>query len=207
MITMKVNPLEQTAATNYKLITNVVVPRPIAWVTSVNDSGVVNLAPFSFFNAVSGNPPYIIFSVGLTDSGEQKDTARNVTRNGEFVVNMITEELLNAMNMSAAGFPPDVSELEATGLHDAPSEKINVPRVAEAQVSMECRLHTPLALGTNTLLVGEIVMFHIADHLIGPKLHINGFTPIGRMGSPSTYCRTTDRFELPRLSYEQLIKK
>lgn len=200
---MHIDPAQQTHATNYKLVTNLVVPRPIAWVTSRSPAGVINLAPFSFFNAVGANPVYLVFSVGLNDAGELKDTARNIQANGEFVVNMVTENLFDAMNVSAADFPPEVSELAIAGLHVAPSIHINVPRVAEAQVSMECKLHDTQLLGGNTLIFGQVVMFHVADHLVGERFHINGFAPIGRLGSPSVYCRTTDRFDIPRISYAQ----
>ena len=200
---MQIDPAQQSAPDNYKVLTNLVVPRPIAWVTSLNADGVVNLAPFSFFNAVSGNPIYLVVSIGLNDAGEMKDTARNILAGGEFVVNMVTEELFDAMNVSAADFPFGESELAAAGLHAAPSVKVKPPRVAESQASMECKLHSSQLLGKNTLIIGEVVMFHVADHLMGPRLHINGFAPIGRLGSPSVYCRTTDRFDVARISYAQ----
>lgn len=203
---MQIDPAQHSVADNYKLLTNLVVPRPIAWVTSQGPDGVVNLAPFSFFNAVGSDPLYVLFSVGLNDAGEAKDTARNVRASGEFVVNLVTEELFDAMNLSAADFPPGQSELEAAGLHAAPSARVKVPRVAESQASMECRLHSEQALGENTLFIGEVVMFHVADQLIGPNLHVNGFAPIGRLGSPSVYCRTTDRFDVPRISFAQWRK-
>ncbi|MCY7387747.1 MAG: flavin reductase family protein [Burkholderiales bacterium] len=198
---MRIDPKSNTAIDNYKLLTNLVVPRPIAWVTSQNDAGVVNLAPFSFFNAVGSNPLYLLISVGRNDDGSTKDTANNISASGEFVVNMVTEDVLAAMNVSAADFPADESELLAAGLHMAASEKIAVPRVAESQASMECKLHSAQALGAYTIFVGEVVMFHVADHLLGERMHVNGFAPIGRLGSPSYYCRTTDRFNLPRLAY------
>jgi flavin reductase (DIM6/NTAB) family NADH-FMN oxidoreductase RutF len=200
---VEIDPARQTHADIYKVLTSVVTPRPIAWVTSLGATGVLNLAPFSFFNAVAGDPPYVALSVGLRDDGSPKDTARNIQQSGEFVVNLVTEELLGAMNVSAADFPPDESELAAAELHTSPSTHVRVPRLAEAQVSLECRLFTSLALGSNRLFVGEVMMFHIADQLVGPRLHINGFAPIGRLGAPSVYCRTTDRFELPRMSYAQ----
>jgi flavin reductase (DIM6/NTAB) family NADH-FMN oxidoreductase RutF len=200
---MQIDPSLQSSADNYKLMTNLVVPRPIAWVTSQNQDGVVNLAPFSFFNAVSGNPPYVIISVGLNDAGEPKDTARNILDSGQFVVNMVTEDLFNAMNISAADFPPEQSELVAGHLRAAPSVHVKVPRVAEAQVSLECTLFSEQPLGTNTLFIGEVVMFHVADQLVGDRLRINHFSPIGRLGSPSVYCRTTDRFDVARVTYAQ----
>ena len=203
---MQIDPALQSHATNYKLLTNLVVPRPIAWISSQSPEGVVNLAPFSFFNAVGANPVYLIVSVGLNDAGELKDTTRNIQASGEFVVNMVTEDLFGAMNLSAADFPADMSELEIAGLHTAPSIHIAVPRLAEAQVSMECKLHQTQSLGGNTLIIGEVVMFHVVDHLVAERFHIEGFAPIGRLGSPSVYCRTTDRFDVPRISYAQWLK-
>lgn len=200
---MQINPAQQSKADNYKLLTNLVIPRPIAWITSQSADGVVNLAPFSFFNALASDPVYVIFSASNNELGQPKDTARNILESGEFVVNMVTEELFAAMNLSAADFPPEVGELAATGLQPAPSVRIRVPRVAEALASLECTLHSTQQLGGNTLFIGEVVMFHVADHLLGPRNHINGFAPIGRLGSPSVYCRTTDRFDIARISYAQ----
>ncbi|MGC2459066.1 MAG: flavin reductase family protein [Gallionellaceae bacterium] len=202
---MQINPSLSSKADNYKLLTNLVVPRPIAWVTSQSQSGVINLAPFSFFNAVGSHPLYVIVSIGLNDAGEPKDTAKNIRASGEFVVNLVTEDLFDAMNISAADFPCEQSELAATHLHPAPSVRIKVPRVAEAQASLECKLFSAQSLGANTLFIGEVVMFYVADHLIGPHLHINNFAPIGRLGSPSLYCRTTDRFDVARVTYAQWL--
>ncbi|MGA8146257.1 MAG: flavin reductase family protein [Gallionellaceae bacterium] len=202
---MQINPSLNSKADNYKLLTNLVVPRPIAWVTSQSQSGVINLAPFSFFNAVGSHPLYVIVSIGLNDAGEPKDTAKNIRASGEFVVNLVTEDLFDAMNISAADFPSEQSELAAAHLHAAPSVRIKVPRVAEAQASLECKLFSAQSLGANTLFIGEVVMFYVADHLIGPHLHINNFAPIGRLGSPSLYCRTTDRFDVARVTYAQWL--
>ncbi len=200
---MQIDPAQQSTANNYKLLTNLVVPRPIAWVTTQHASGKINLAPFSFFNAVGSNPLYVVVSIGLNDGGGPKDTLVNIRTTGEFVVNLVTEDLFEAMNVSAADFPPDQSEMEATGLDAAPSVHVKVPRVARAQASLECKLHDTVALGVNTLVIGQVVMFHVADELVGPRLHINNFAPLGRLGSPSVYCRTTDRFDIARISYAQ----
>lgn len=200
---MQIDPAQQKKIDNYKLLTNIVVPRPIAWVTTVNQDGLVNLAPFSFFNAVGADPLYLVISIGNNDAGELKDTGRNILTNREFVVNMVTEDLFDAMNISAADFPPDQSEVAAAGLETAASVHIAVPRLARAQASMECRLHSTQRLGANLLVIGEVVMFHVADELVGPRLHINNFAPLGRLGSPSVYCRTTDRFDHARISYAQ----
>ncbi|MEI7537968.1 MAG: flavin reductase family protein [Comamonadaceae bacterium] len=204
---MQIDPALQSNADNYKLLTNLVVPRPIAWVSTLNQTGVVNLAPFSFFNALGSDPVYLIISVGRNDKGEPKDTERNIQSSGEFVVNMVTEDLFDAMNISAADFPPDQSELEAAHLHTAPSVHIKTPRVAQAQVSFECKLFSAQQLGANRLFIGQVVMFHVADHLIEPRLRVKGFAPIGRLGSPSVYCRTTDQFDVARITYAQWIDK
>jgi len=202
---MQIDPATHTTAEVYKLLTNLIVPRPIAWVTTQSAGGVVNLAPFSFFNAVGSKPPYLVISVGENEDGSPKDTARNILENREFVVNLVTEDLFDAMNISAADFPPDISEMDAAKVASAPSLQVRPPRVAAAQVSIECKLHNALPLGANTLIIGEVVMFHIADQLIGPRLHINNFAPIGRMGSPSVYCRTTERFDVARINYAQWL--
>lgn len=200
---MHIDPAQHSNMDNYKLLTNLVVPRPIAWVSSLSPEGVVNLAPFSFFNAIGSEPLYVMFSVGKNDADEPKDTTRNISANGEFVVNLVTEELFDAMNISAADFPAESSELDAAHLHTAPSMKIKVPRVAEARASMECRLFSEQQIGSNTLIIGEVVMFHVHDDLIDERLHIHNFAPIGRMGSPSVYCHTTDRFDIARVSYAE----
>jgi flavin reductase (DIM6/NTAB) family NADH-FMN oxidoreductase RutF len=204
---MQIDPAVHSEADNYKLLTNLVVPRPIAWITSLAPNGIVNLAPFSFFNAVGSDPLYVVVSVGEHDDGTPKDTARNIDASGEFVVNLVTEDLLQAMNVSAAEFPPGESEVVAAGLHVAPGVKTRAPRLAEAQASLECRVYKSERLGTNTLYIGQVVMFHVADRLIGPKFHVNGFAPVGRLGSPSAYCRTVDRFNLPRISYADLSRE
>ncbi|MBC7783224.1 MAG: flavin reductase family protein [Burkholderiales bacterium] len=207
----------------YKLLTNIVIPRPIAWVTSMDAAGVINLAPFSFFNAMGSNPLLVIISVGSEESGEPKHTARNILRPraagpaaagasayagaGEFVVNLVTEDLIDAMTVSAADFPQGDSELSAAGLHAAPSVRVAVPRVAEAQASLECTLHSHQRIGANNLIIGQVLAFNIADVLLGERLRVNGFTPIGRLGSPSMYCRTADRFDYPRVSYAQWINR
>lgn len=200
---MHIDPADHSGSANYKLLTNVVVPRPIAWITSVSPAGVVNLAPFSFFNAIGSDPLLVMFSVAHNDDGSLKHTGRNVVANGEFVVNLVTEELLPAMNLSAADFPDDASELDAAGLVAAPSLRISVPRVAAAKAALECRLHSTLPFGKYTVLVGEVVMFHVADEYMGENLRMHDFTPVGRMGSPAWYCRTADRMEVPRMTYTQ----
>ena len=200
---MQIDPAQQTKADNYKLLTNLVVPRPIAWITTAGPTGVINLAPFSFFNAVGSDPLFVVIGIGQREGGMPKDTTRNILVGKDFVVNLVTPDLIDAMNISAVDFPPDESEIAAAGLETLPSVMVKSPLLRQSQASLECLLYKSETLGTSTLIIGEVVMFHVADALVGPRLHINHFAPVGRLGSPSTYCRTTDRFELPRLSYDQ----
>jgi len=200
---MQIDPSQNTKLDNYKLLINLVVPRPIAWVTTINPAGSINLAPFSFFNAVGGDPMYVVIGIGNRNDGSPKDTARNIQSTGEFVVNLITEDLLDAMNISSVDFPPDESEVTAANLRTVPGIRVKTPRLEQSQASLECKLFRAETLGASTLIIGEVVMFHVADHLVGPRMQITNFAPIGRLGTPSTYCRTSDRFELPRMTYEQ----
>ena len=204
---MQIDPSLQSKAENHKLISNLVLPRPIAWVSTINQAGVVNLAPFSFFNAVAADPLYVVIGIGVKETGQQKDTAINIEASGEFVVNLVTEDLFAAMNISSADFPADESELVAAQLRPAASVRIKAPRVEQAQVSLECKLFSAQPLGSYTLVIGEVVMVHVAEQLIGPRMQVMNFAPIGRLGSPSVYCRTTDRFEAPRFTYAQWRKK
>jgi len=204
---MHIDPSVQSAADNYALLTNLVIPRPIAWVTSVSPVGLINLAPFSFFNAVGGDPLYVVISIGLRDDGTPKDTANNLNSSRAFVVNLVTEELMMAMTISAADFPPDLSELGPADLQTTPSLRVAAPRLAAAQVSLECELYQTVALGGNTLFIGRVMMFQVADSLIDERQHISGFAPLARLGAPSMYCRTTDRFPMPRISYAQWLKQ
>ncbi len=193
-------------AETYKILTSLIVPRPIAWITSRDERGTINLAPFSFFNAVGNNPPLVIVSVGNNALGDPKDTARNILESGEFVVNLVTEDLIEAMNISAADFPRGESELSATGLMTTASMKVATPRLADAKASLETTLHSVQTIGANHLILGRVVAFHVDDEFVADraKLHIENFAPLGRLGSPSMYCRTSDRFDLKRLTYRDV---
>jgi flavin reductase (DIM6/NTAB) family NADH-FMN oxidoreductase RutF len=187
----------------YRLLANLVVPRPIAWVTSKDAQGTINLAPFSFFNLMGSEPPIVVIGVGNEADGRPKHTARNIAANREFVVNLVTEELMEEMNISAANFPEGESELHAARLHDAASLAVNVPRVAEAKVALECVLHRLDRIGDNNLVIGEIVAIYTAEGIVDEQMHVKEFHPVGRLGAPAWYARLTDRFELPRVSYQQ----
>ncbi|HBY64111.1 MAG TPA: flavin reductase family protein [Solibacterales bacterium] len=181
----------------------VIVPRPIAFVSSLSTEGVRNLAPFSFFTAVSANPPVICFSPMVRGSdGSLKDTLRNIEATGEFVVNVVSEEFAGPMNACSPEFPPEVDEFAVSGLTPVESDLVRPPRVGEARVAMECRLvqvvHVSAKPLGGSLVLGEVLRFHVDGELFDNfKIDPDRLRAIGRMGGPS-YVRTTDRFEMAR---------
>jgi flavin reductase (DIM6/NTAB) family NADH-FMN oxidoreductase RutF len=185
----------------YALLVSLVTPRPIAWVTSVGPDGVVNAAPFSFFNVLGSSPPIVGVCPGDRSDGDPKDTARNIRHNHEFVVNLVDEALAEAMNRTSASLPHGVSELDGSGLSTAPSSLVKPPRIAESPASLECAEWGTLQIGDNRLVIGLVKRIHVRDELYDPvqqRLRSERFQVIGRMGSPSWYCRTNDRFEMVR---------
>jgi len=185
----------------YGMLVSLVTPRPIAWVTTLNENGAVNAAPFSFFNALGGNPPIIGFAPGDRDDGSPKDTVRNIRRTHEFVVNLVDEAVAEAMNRTSASLPYGVSELESAGLTAVTSSVVKPPRIGEAPASLECNEWGTLQIGGNRVVIGIVRRVHVRDSLIDPdKLRIRSekFHVIGRMASPNWYCRTRDRFEMVR---------
>jgi flavin reductase (DIM6/NTAB) family NADH-FMN oxidoreductase RutF len=188
----------------YKIMIGSIVPRPIGWVSSQNEEGCVNLAPFSFFNAVCSNPPTLLFCPGIRSTdNKQKDTLKNVIETGEFVINVVTEALGEAMNLTSTEFPADVDEFSAAGLTPAPSVMVRPPRVAESPLNFECRVthihEVNREPGGGSIVVGQIVYLHIADEvLIGvDKVNLQALKPIGRLAG-SSYCRVTNIFDMTR---------
>jgi len=185
----------------YAILASLVTPRPIAWVTTLGPDGVVNAAPFSFFNVLGANPPILGFCPGDRDDGTPKDTARNIRSSHEFVVNLVDEKTAEAMNRTAASLPYGVSELQGAGITTAPSSTVKPPRIAESPASLECVEWGTLQIGGNRLVIGLIKRVQVRDELFDPQTQrIRGelFHVIGRMASPNWYCRTTDRFEMKR---------
>lgn len=200
---MLIDPGIAGAANIYKLMVGIIVPRPIAFVSTMDLEGVLNLAAFSFFTAVSANPPVIAFSPMVRGSdGQRKDTLRNIEATSEFVVNIISEDFVGQMNLTSPEYRPEVDEFAVSGLTPLPSDLIRPPRVGESRASMECRLvqvvHvSPKPLG-GSIVLGEVLRFHIADELFEDyRIDPDRLRPVGRMGGP-TYTRTTDRFNLER---------
>lgn len=188
----------------YKLLVSTVTPRPIAWIVSQNAHGQLNAAPFSFFNAFSGDPPVVGIGIGSHEPGRPKDTRRNIRETGQFVVNLVSEEAAQAMNITAIEFEPSVNELEEAQLQTIPSVYVKPPRIAISPVSMECTLMQIVELGAeNALVLGRVLAMHIReDAVINPaKSEID--TPklklIGRMHGRGWYARTSDLFQMERI--------
>jgi flavin reductase (DIM6/NTAB) family NADH-FMN oxidoreductase RutF len=184
----------------YKILAAFVLPRPIAWVTTLGPNGVVNAAPFSFFNVFAEDPPLIMFAINKRPDGRLKDTWLNIQRTGEFVVNLTDEPLARAMHDSSGDFPPNVGEPDYLGLKLAPSVDIKSPRLADAPWSMECKTWQVINVKDDRqLVIGEGLRFHIRDELWDPKamrVHMERYHPVGRMFA-DRYCRTDDRMEFP----------
>ena len=204
---LTINPTEHPAREVYKIMTGIIVPRPIALVSTVDRDGIANLAPFSFFCGVGSVPPTLLFCPALraslgSDPTRRKDTLRNVEETGEFVVNVVSDSIANAANATAADVPPEVDEFELARLTPLPSSVVRPPRVAESPAHMECRLlqviYTSHQPGGGVIVLGEIVRFHIRAGLVdGFRVDPSGLDAIGRMAG-NTWVRTRDRVELIR---------
>ncbi|NPA33249.1 MAG: flavin reductase family protein [Aquificae bacterium] len=170
--------------TLYKLILSLVVPRPVAWVSSLSREGIPNLAPFSFFNAVNDEPPVLMISVSNRDDNTLKDTVRNIMDTREFVVNMTSEELLTKMIKTGQDVPPSEDEFKLAELTPSPSKLVKPPRIAEAPVSFECKLYKYVPVYDMHVIFGEVLLIHVKDELLDEKLNVNyeAYKPIGRLG-------------------------
>ncbi|WP_430683002.1 flavin reductase family protein [Leptolyngbya sp. AN02str] len=195
-------PDEMPDPAPYRLLTSVVAPRPIAWVSSISSEGVPNLAPYSFFNAVAGFPPVILFSLSYRrKEPREKDTLRNVRETGEFVCNVVNETTAEAMVKSAADWPYGTSEFEAVQVEAASSVDVAPPRVAQAPVAMECKVTQiiPVEGATNVMVLGRVVRFHIQEELYLPEqglVDTRQMRPVMRLGGPVLYTKIGELFEL-----------
>lgn len=197
---MEVALSELAAKERYRLLIGLVVPRPIAFITTRGAGGIVNAAPFSFFNVMGEDPPVVVVSLETRADGSVKDTTRNIARTGEFVVNLVDEAIAAAMHQSSADYPPEVSEVAAVGLSLAPCRAVAVERIAEAPASLECRVMQALEVGrSRRIVIGEVLRLHVRDELIEPqskRIRDDAYHPIGRLFGNS-YVRTRDRFTFP----------
>jgi flavin reductase (DIM6/NTAB) family NADH-FMN oxidoreductase RutF len=196
-----IDPSSSPAAVNYRILVGSVVPRPIAFVSTVSAQGVFNLAPFSFFNAICGDPPTVCFAPGYRVP--PKDTLMNVMATQEFVVNIVGEDIVEQMNLSSGTYPPEVDEFQVTGLTPVASDVVRPPRVLESAVNMECRLMQIIELSQTqeyggSLVLGRVVRFHVKDEILdGTRINPDKLRAVGRM-SGQEYARTQDRFSLAR---------
>lgn len=180
----------------YRLLSTAVTPRPIAWVSSRGPAGE-NLAPYSFFNTVAIDPPVVAFSPVAT-AADPKDTLANALETEAFVVNVVTEDVVEAMNASSATLDAGESEFDHVGIDRAPSARVDAPRVAAAAVSLECELYDAVEIGTSTLVLGEVVYAHVAeDALVDGEIDMDRLDTVGRLAG-GWYASTDDRFELER---------
>jgi flavin reductase (DIM6/NTAB) family NADH-FMN oxidoreductase RutF len=204
MASMEINPKDLQSRQIYKLMTASIVPRPIAWVSTVDKDGNPNLAPFSYFTAASDNPPMIIFCSGIRSAdGEPKDTYKNIKAMGEYVINFTNKATADAMNITATEVESDVNEFERANLSAVPSKIVNVPRVKESPISFECKLSQIVTIsdkpGGGHIIIGEIVYMHFDDAVYqeGDYIDIEAYQPIGRLMG-NQYAHINDLFTLQR---------
>ncbi|HEY3243241.1 MAG TPA: flavin reductase family protein [Phycisphaerae bacterium] len=196
-------PAQRERRANHHTLLSCVLPRPIAFVSTLSPEGVANLAPFSFFNAMASNPPTLVFGPATKADTNEKDTVRNLLHLGECVVNVVTYEMRVAMNQASFPYPPDVSEFEKAGFTALPSRLVKPPRVAESPVHMECRLDQIVKIGSGGLAgnicIVEVLCFHIADEICLPDgtADVNKIDLIARLGGDG-YSTMRDRFDLPK---------
>src|SRR5215471_7857126 len=203
---MKFDVEHVSARQTYNLLIGLVAPRPIALVTSMNEHGHLNAAPFSAYNYLGTDPP--IVGLGVTNRPGNdfapKDTARNIRRTGEFVVNVVTEDIAHEMNICATDFPPEIDEIQMASLTTAPSSVVKVPRIAEAHAALECSEVTSMEIGRSRIILGRVVSIYVEDRFVdpaGPYIRAEELHAIGRMNGLGSYVRTRDAFlNMPRIS-------
>jgi len=201
---IKLNELDKKSI--YKLMTSSIVPRPIAWVSTVSKDGVYNLAPFSYFAGISSEPPLIIISIGKKDKYIKKDTLKNIEEVGDFVINIVTKELADKMNVTALPFDEGVDEFKKAGLTPEKSKFVKAPRVKESPINIECKKFQIIEIGSMGLVLGEIVNLHVKDELLTDDGYINidNLNLVGRLGG-NKYCivNKDNIFTLPKLKIKK----
>jgi len=200
---VKVDPATLSPAGVYYWQIATILPRPIAWVSTLNDDGSTNLAPFSFFTGVSADPPTCLICVSRHGNGRKKDTWANLERVGELVIHVVTDALAEKMNITSHSFPYGVDEIAEAGLTKVASERVAVPRIAESPVAMECKLERIVEVGRpgdgTAMIVAEILLWHVDDAVLGEsgRVDLGKLDAVGRLAGAS-YTRTRDRFDLMR---------
>lgn len=193
---VEIDPGAWEARDLYRLLTSVVIPRPVGWISTVSEDGVPNLAPHSYFNLIATAPPHVVFgSVGV------KDTVTNIRSNGEFVVNIVTRSMVETMNLTAIDAPPEVDEFQLAGLAAEPSSTVRPPRVSGAPAHLECRAVHDLVLGNTVMIVGEVVRVHVSGSVLadGPDIEADArqLDPVARLGGRD-YTMLGEVITLPR---------
>ena len=201
-----------SAKDRYKLLVSTVTPRPIAWVVTAAADGMLNAAPYSFFNVFSNDPPMVVIGIGGREPGDAKDTGHNIRMTGQFVVNLVNEACAAAMVVTAIDFPPDVDELHEAGLRTIPSLHVVPPRIADSPVAMECERFATIELNADRYLVlGRVLAMHIRDDAVIDAARCYVDTPalglVGRMHGTGWYARTTDLFEAPRINPADWVRR
>jgi flavin reductase (DIM6/NTAB) family NADH-FMN oxidoreductase RutF len=204
---MQITLADLSPAQRYHITSSLVVPRPIAWVTTLNEDGSVNAAPFSYFQLMGENPPLCVLGIGRRSDGSPKDSFANIRRSREYVINIVTEENAELMNLCATDFPPGMSEVGTLKLATEPSSTVKPPRLAVSPASFETREVQTLLIGGNQIVMGELLVVHVRDEFIDLKtlrIRTDAMHVVGRLqGGGGGYTRTRDRFEIERLNYEQ----
>jgi flavin reductase (DIM6/NTAB) family NADH-FMN oxidoreductase RutF len=200
------DPASLAQRDRYKLLISLVIPRPIALVTTLGPTGIVNAAPFSFFNIFSESPPLAVLGLQSKPDKRLKDTSAHIRDHGEFVINLVDEALGAQMNQCAVDFPPEISEIDAAKLNLLPSEKIKIPRIAEAPAALECRHYTTLEVSAERrLAIGEIVHIHVRDGIVDPvklRVDMKAYRPLARLYG-NFYASLGEPFTHVRQSYEE----
>jgi flavin reductase (DIM6/NTAB) family NADH-FMN oxidoreductase RutF len=207
---LDIDPKSLSVRDRYKLLCGLVIPRPIALVTTLSQDGVVNAAPFSFFNLFSDDPPIAILGVNLRGDGAAKDTAKHVKARGEYVIHIVSEEFGNSMNACAIDFPEEISEIDEAGFTLKPSRRVAPPTIVEAAVALECRLHSIIPFSERrAIIVGEVVQIKARPGIVDPaKLYVDlkKYRPMARLFG-NLYATLGEVYELKRETYEEWSKR
>ncbi|MDN5867372.1 MAG: flavin reductase family protein [Candidatus Nitrosocosmicus sp.] len=212
MDTMEFDVSTMKTHLRYALLISLITPRPIAFISTLSDKGIPNAAPFSFFNLMGNDPPIVAIGIGKdeTRKDDLKDSGLNIQNTKEFVINIVNERILEQVNMTSIDFPPEVDESEIAGLTKLPSIKVKPPRIAESPANLECRLASTVEIGNTRIVLGEIVYLHIKKEFLYQEnqiAHTGLLSPVGRMHKNGVYTRTTDLFNLPRISFKEWKEK
>ena len=203
---MKIDLMDMRQRDLHHILTGAIVPRPIAWVSTIGADGIFNLAPFSAYCSVSMKPAMVGFSVAPTRDGKKKDTHRNIEATKEFVINIVTEALAQPMNITSTPYPPEVDEFKEAGLTPVKADLVKAPMVAESPINLECRLCQILEFGEaprmSSFIIGEVLRIHVKDELyVDGAIQMSKLKAIGRLGGgigSDMYCRTSDSFVMGR---------